>query len=138
MKSVPKLPGVYIFKDINNEVIYVGKAIDLQKRVSSYFGNKSSDSRISHLKKNIHDFEINISQNQNDALVLESSLIKKFQPKYNIRLKDDKSYPYILINLNDDYPKIQYTRNITYKNHSKLKIFGPFSKAKGVRITIDV
>ena len=138
LKSVPKLPGVYIFKDINNEVIYVGKAIDLQKRVSSYFGKKSTDSRISHLKNNIHDFEINISQNQNDALVLESSLIKKFQPKYNIRLKDDKSYPYILINLNEDFPKIQYTRNISYKNGNKLKIFGPFSKAKDVRKTIDV
>jgi len=138
LKSVPKVPGVYIFKDINNHVIYVGKAIDLQKRVSSYFGKKSYDSRISHLKKNIHDFEINISQNQNDALVLESSLIKKFQPKYNIRLKDDKSYPYILINLNEDFPKIQYTRNITYKNQNKLKIFGPFSKAKDVRKTIDV
>ena len=85
LKSVPKVPGVYIFKDINNHVIYVGKAIDLQKRVSSYFGKKSYDSRISHLKKNIHDFEINISQNQNDALVLESALIKKFQPKYNFK-----------------------------------------------------
>jgi len=138
LKSVPRSPGVYIFKDINNEVIYVGKAIDLQKRVSSYFGNKLSDSRINQLKKNIHDFEINISQNQNDALVLESSLIKKFQPKYNIRLKDDKSYPYIMINLNEEYPKIQYTRNIAYKNQNKLKIFGPFAKAKDVRKTIDV
>ncbi len=138
LKSVPKSPGVYFFKDITDTVIYVGKAKNLQNRVSSYFGNKSYDSRIKHLKQNIHDFDINITQTPNDALILESSLIKKYQPKYNIRLKDDKSYPYIVINTKDDYPKIQYTRNIKSKAEKKLKIFGPFSKAKEVRRTIDV
>ena len=138
LKCVPKSSGVYFFKDITGTVIYVGKAKNLQNRVSSYFGKKSYDSRIKHLKQNIHDFDINITQTPNDALILESYLIKKYQPKYNIRLKDDKSYPYIVINTQDDYPKIQYTRNIKSETERKSKIFGPFSKAKEVRRTIDV
>ena len=111
LELLPSLPGVYIFKDLNDVVIYVGKATNLKKRVSSYFHTNSIDSRIEHLKHNINDFDINITSNQNNALLLESSLIKKFQPKYNIRLKDDKSYPYILIDLNEDFPKIKFTRN---------------------------
>ena len=79
LKCVPKSSGVYFFKDITGTVIYVGKAKNLQNRVSSYFGKKSYDSRIKHLKQNIHDFDINITQTPNDALILESYLIKKYQ-----------------------------------------------------------
>ena len=138
LELLPSLPGVYIFKDLNDVVIYVGKATNLKKRVSSYFHKNSVDSRIEHLKHNINDFDINITSNQNNALLLESSLIKKFQPKYNIRLKDDKSYPYILIDLNEEFPKIKFTRNIVIQNKNNIKIFGPFSKVKDVRKTIDV
>ena len=126
-------------KDIHSKIIYVGKASNLKNRVSSYF-NKSNDNdlKLNLLKENIHDFEIYITNTSNEALLLESSLIKKYQPKFNIRLKDDKSYPYIMIDLNQHYPIIQFTRNIKIKNLDRIRLFGPFSKAKEVRKTLSV
>ena len=136
---IPNNPGVYIMKDIHSKIIYVGKASNLKNRVSSYF-NKSNDNdlKLNLLKENIHDFEIYITNTSNEALLLESSLIKKYQPKFNIRLKDDKSYPYIMIDLNQHYPIIQFTRNIKIKNLDRIRLFGPFSKAKEVRKTLSV
>ena len=136
---IPNNPGVYIMKDIHSKIIYVGKASSLKNRVSSYF-NKTNDNdlKLNLLKDNIHDFEIYITNTSNEALLLESSLIKKYQPKFNIRLKDDKSYPYIMIDLNQNYPIIQFTRNIKIKNLDRIKLFGPFSKAKEVRKTLSV
>ena len=126
-------------KDIHSKIIYVGKASNLKNRVSSYF-NKTNDNdlKLNLLKENIHDFEIYITNTSNEALLLESSLIKKYQPKFNIRLKDDKSYPYIMIDLNQHYPIIQFTRNIKIKNLDRIRLFGPFSKAKEVRKTLSV
>ena len=136
---IPNNPGVYIMKDIHSKIIYVGKASNLKNRVSSYF-NKTNDNdlKLNLLKENIHDFEIYITNTSNEALLLESSLIKKYQPKFNIRLKDDKSYPYIMIDLNQHYPIIQFTRNIKIKNLDRIRLFGPFSKAKEVRKTLSV
>ena len=136
---IPNNPGVYIMKDIHNKIIYVGKASNLKNRVSSYF-NKTNDNdlKLNLLKENIYDFEIFITNTSNEALLLESSLIKKYQPKFNIRLKDDKSYPYIMIDLNQKYPIIQFTRNINIKNLDRIRLFGPFSKAKEVRKTLSI
>ena len=104
-------------KDIHEKIIYVGKASKLKNRVSSYFNKTSNnDLKLNLLRENINDFEIYITNTNNEALLLESSLIKKYQPKFNIRLKDDKSYPYIMIDLNQNYPIIQFTRNINIKN----------------------
>ena len=126
-------------KDIHGKVIYVGKASNLKNRVSSYFNKTSNnDLKLNLLRENIYDFEIYITNTNNEALLLESSLIKKYQPKFNIRLKDDKSYPYIMIDLNQDYPIIQFTRNINIKNLDRIKLFGPFSKAKEVRKTLSI
>ena len=126
-------------KDIHGKVIYVGKASNLKNRVSSYFNKTSNnDLKLNLLRENIYDFEIYITNTNNEALLLESSLIKKYQPKFNIRLKDDKSYPYIMIDLNQDYPIIQFTRNINIKNLDRIRLFGPFSKAKEVRKTLSI
>ena len=136
---IPTNPGVYIMKDIHSKIIYVGKASNLKNRVSSYFNKTNeNDLKLNLLKDNIHDFEIYITNTANEALLLESSLIKKYQPKFNIRLKDDKSYPYIMIDLNQNYPIIQFTRNIKIKNLDSIRLFGPFSKAKEVRKTLSV
>ena len=125
--------------DIHSKIIYVGKASNLKNRVSSYFNKTNeNDLKLNLLKDNIHDFEIYITNTANEALLLESSLIKKYQPKFNIRLKDDKSYPYIMIDLNQNYPIIQFTRNIKIKNLDSIRLFGPFSKAKEVRKTLSV
>ena len=126
-------------KDIHGKVIYVGKASNLKNRVSSYFNKTSNnDLKLNLLRENINDFEIYITNTNNEALLLESSLIKKYQPKFNIRLKDDKTYPYIMIDLNQDYPIIQFTRNINIKNLDRIRLFGPFSKAKEVRKTLSI
>ena len=126
-------------KDIHSKIIYVGKASNLKNRESSYFNKTNeNDLKLNLLKDNIHDFEIYITNTSNEALLLESSLIKKYQPKFNIRLKDDKSYPYIMIDLNQNYPIIQFTRNIKIKNLDSIRLFGPFSKAKEVRKTLSV
>ena len=126
-------------KDIHGKIIYVGKASKLKNRVSSYFNKiNNNDLKLNLLRENINDFEIYITNTNNEALLLESSLIKKYQPKFNIRLKDDKSYPYIMIDLNQDYPIIQFTRNINIKNLDHIRLFGPFSKAKEVRKTLSI
>ena len=126
-------------KDIHEKTIYVGKASKLKNRVSSYFNKTSNnDLKLNLLRDNINDFEIYITNTNNEALLLESSLIKKYQPKFNIRLKDDKSYPYIMIDLNQNYPIIQFTRNINIKNLDRIRLFGPFAKAKEVRKTLSI
>ena len=139
LNLIPNNPGVYVMKDIHEKIIYVGKASKLKNRVSSYFNKTSNnDLKLNLLRDNINDFEIYITNTNNEALLLESSLIKKYQPKFNIRLKDDKSYPYIMIDLNQNYPIIQFTRNINIKNLDRIRLFGPFAKAKEVRKTLSI
>ena len=139
LNLIPNNPGVYVMKDIHEKIIYVGKASKLKNRVSSYFNKTSNnDLKLNLLRENINDFEIYITNTNNEALLLESSLIKKYQPKFNIRLKDDKSYPYIMIDLNQNYPIIQFTRNINIKNLDRIRLFGPFAKAKEVRKTLSI
>ena len=112
LKELPDLPGVYIMRNSSDEIIYVGKAINLKKRVSQYFDNNQNKGRkvlamVSHINK----FEYIIVENEVEALVLESNLIKKNRPKYNIVLRDDKQYPYIKIT-KEKFPRIQKIRNV--------------------------
>ena len=111
LRSLPDSPGVYIMKDKSDEIIYVGKAISLKKRVRQYFqSNKNQGLKVSSMVKQIHDFEYIIVENEVEALVLEANLIKNNRPKYNILLRDDKQYPYIKVTVNERYPRVLKTR----------------------------
>ena len=114
IKTIPELPGSYQFKNKDGVIIYVGKAKNLKKRISSYFTG-SHDSKTSRLVMNIVDIEYIITHSELDALLLELNLIKKFNPRYNIMLTDDKTYPYIEITT-EKHPKLIVTRSITKKS----------------------
>lgn len=122
IKRLPNNPGVYIMKDKENKVIYVGKAKNLKKRVSQYFLRKQEILKVRNMVENIVDFDFFVVATEMDALALENNLIKKYQPYYNILLKDGKSYAYIKINLKEDFPHFVITRKV----NSKDKYFGPY------------
>lgn len=131
---LPDKPGIYQFFDKNDKIIYIGKAKNLKKRVSSYF-NKTHDSRkTALLVRNIADIKHLVVETEQDALLLENNLIKKYQPRYNIRLKDDKSYPWICIK-NEPFPRVFKTRNLI-KDGSKY--FGPYTSIYTVRTLLDL
>lgn len=122
IKRLPKNPGVYIMKDKENNVIYVGKAKNLKKRVSQYFLRKQEILKVRNMVENIVDFDFFVVATELDALALENNLIKKYQPYYNILLKDGKAYAYIKINLKEDFPHFVITRKV----NSKDRYFGPY------------
>ncbi|MDR3262736.1 MAG: excinuclease ABC subunit UvrC [Clostridiales bacterium] len=131
LKNLPALPGVYLMLDADENVIYVGKARYLKNRVRQYFhasGNRVE--KVSAMMRHVRDFRYIVANNEVEALMLESNLIKKYKPQYNILLKDDKAYPFIKINLNEKYPKIEITRRI--KNDGA-KYFGPYMLGIGAR-----
>ena len=121
--SLPLCPGVYIMRDKNGKIIYVGKSRKLKNRVSQYFQQSKKNTKTSRMVNTAEDFEDIVCKTEIEALTLENSLIKQNTPKYNIKLKDAKSYPYIKIT-DDEYPKIVFTRN---RRADKSKYFGPFS-----------
>ena len=121
---MPNLPGVYQMLDANSVVIYVGKATNLKKRVSQYFNRSHTDFKTTLLVKHIQYIEPIITNNSHDALILENQLIKKYQPRFNILLKDDKSYPYIKITTNEEFPRILITRR---KLNDSAHYFGPYT-----------
>lgn len=124
-------PGVYIMKNKDGEVIYVGKAKNLKNRVSQYFVSNSSHSyKVVKMVSHIHDFEYIVTASELEALILENNLIKQHRPKYNILLKDDKSYPYIVLDKTNDYPRFSLARR---RDNSNYKYFGPFKSAADVR-----
>ncbi len=126
LSLVPHNPGVYQYFDENRRLLYIGKAKDLKKRVSSYFRpNAKLGSRIANMVSQIADLEYIIVESEHDALILENSLIKQLKPKYNILLRDDKTYPYIFIDLNEDFPRFEITRRVI--KGKNIKYFGPFS-----------
>ncbi|NMB07955.1 MAG: excinuclease ABC subunit UvrC [Tissierellia bacterium] len=136
LKKLPDKPGVYIMKDKSGEIIYVGKAISLKKRVRQYFGStKNNPPKVNAMIKHIHEFEYIIVDNEVEALILEANLIKKHRPKYNILLRDDKQYPYIKITTNEKYPRVLKTRNIIKDG---AKYFGPYPSVYAVNDTIDI
>ncbi len=132
---VPSKPGCYQMKDSNNNIIYVGKAKNLKKRLSSYF-NKIQTGKTLALVENINDFEYIVTNTEVESLILEISLIKKYNPKYNILLKDDKTYPYIELT-NEKYPKLKIIRTKKRKK-TKNKLFGPFPNVTSARTTVDI
>ena len=136
IKNLPSKPGVYIMKNSLGEVIYVGKAKILKNRVKSYFQNsKNHSEKVKVMVKHIAEFEYIVTDSEMEALILEGNLIKKYSPRYNILLKDDKFYPFIKITVNDDFPRVFVTRKYS-KDGSKY--FGPYTNGTAVYETIDL
>ena len=111
-RSLPSLPGCYLMKNREGKVIYVGKAKELNKRVSSYFNKSAKPPKTEILVGHIRDFDFIITETELEALVLENNLIKKHVPKYNIRMRDDKSYPYVVVDKTHSFPRLEYKRRV--------------------------
>lgn len=136
LEKLPAKPGVYIMKDKNDEIIYVGKAISLKNRVRQYFQKSNNQgSKVRAMVSHIEEFEYIIVKNEVEALILESNLIKKHKPKYNILLRDDKQYPYIKVCLNEEFPRVMKTRRVLKDG---AKYFGPYPNATAVNNAIDI
>lgn len=135
LSTIPDSPGVYLMKNSEKEIIYIGKAISLKKRVTSYFAKNIPDLKTRMLVKNIDDIEFIITTNEVEALLLENNLIKEHRPRFNIQLKDDKRYPYISIIFSDELPRIIYTRNIS---DTKSIYFGPYTDSGAARNTMNL
>lgn len=135
LDSLPSRPGVYLMRDRGGKVIYVGKAKELKARVRAYFRSGDGRSQIQFLLRRVEDVETLVTSNEKEALILENNLIKQYKPRYNIRLKDDKSYLSIKVNVRHPWPRIIATRKIV-KDGSRY--FGPYSSAFAVRETLDI
>lgn len=136
LKLLPEKPGVYLMKDEEGNIIYVGKASVLKNRVRQYFQNTDNHPpKVKVMLSHVEDFEYIVTDTELEALMLECNLIKKYKPKYNVLLKDDKNYPYIKITVAEDYPRIMFTRKIDIDG---AKYFGPYSSAFAVRETIKL
>lgn len=136
LKKLPDLPGVYLMHDETDEIIYVGKAIRLKRRVSSYFRESTSKTaKIKKMVSKVKRFEYIVTDSELEALILESNLIKEHSPKYNTMLKDDKSYPFIKVTVTEDFPRILFARE---RKRDKNKYFGPFTSAGAVKDTIEL
>jgi len=136
LKNVPEKPGVYLMKDETGEIIYVGKASVLKNRLRQYFQSLSGQTpKVQAMVPRIKSFEYIVTDSEIEALILECNLIKKHKPRFNVLLKDDKSYPYIKVTLNEEYPRILMTRRI---EKDGARYFGPFTSAAAVKQTIDL
>ena len=136
LKALPDRPGVYLFHDRDGTVLYVGKAKSLRKRVQSYFRREAyATVKTAELVERIDEIEFVGAGSEHEALLLEQNLIKRHRPPFNIRLRDDKSYPYIAVTVGDDYPRVMFTRE---RHRRGVLYFGPYSSAKKVRETLDV
>lgn len=136
LKKLPDKPGVYLHKDKLGQVIYVGKAVSLKNRVRQYFqSSRNMDPKVRAMVSHIEEFEYITTSTEMEALILENNLIKKYMPRYNVLLRDDKTYPYIKITTNEMYPRILKTRTIL---HDGCKYFGPYTDATAVNQLIDL
>lgn len=136
LKKLPALPGVYIMHDKHDEIIYVGKAISLKNRVRQYFqSSRNKTAKIEKMVSRIVRFEYIITDSELEALVLECNLIKEHRPKYNTMLKDDKTYPYIRVTVEEDFPRVLFSRTM---KKDKSRYFGPYTSAGAVKDTIDL
>ncbi len=135
IKQIPDKPGVYLMKDDSGEIIYVGKARSLKKRVRSYFRKGNQSYKTSIMIDHIDDFDYIVTDTEMESYILEANLIKKYHPKYNVRLKDDKTYPFIKITTYEDFPRIKKSR-VVKKDGSKY--FGPFADVDAIYKTINI
>ncbi len=137
LRRLPAHPGVYLLRDARGEVLYVGKAQDLRSRVRSYWQKQAAAEthRIRSVIDRVADVEWTLTDSVSEALLLEANLIKRYRPRYNVRLKDDKSYPYIRITLADDFPRIERTRKL---REDGSRYFGPYASAKSVDEAMDL
>ena len=134
LKTIPESPGVYQHLDAEGKVLYVGKARNLQRRVSSYFSHYDDKSaKIKMLVRSVYDIRVTVVATEIDALLLENSLIKRYQPRYNSMLKDDKSYPYLCIT-DEEYPRLLYTR----RRNIKGQYYGPYPNGRILRELQDI
>ncbi len=134
LAALPARPGVYLLKDRHGKVIYVGKACSLRSRVRTYFRGGDERSQVAFLMARVADFDSLVTATEKEALILENNLIKQYKPRYNIRLKDDKSYVSVKVTVQEAWPRVLVTRKI---NQDGSKYFGPFHSAVGVRDTLD-
>jgi excinuclease ABC subunit C len=134
LRAVPDAPGVYLFRDNRAQVIYVGKALRLRDRLRSYFNpGYPQNARISELVRKATDFEFVTTANEVEALVLESTFIKSYRPRFNIRLKDDKNYLYLKLPVNEEFPRVHYSRRV---QNDGARYFGPYTSAQSLRGTV--
>jgi excinuclease ABC subunit C len=136
LEGIPAKPGCYLMKDEDGQVIYVGKAVQLRSRVRSYFHDSATHSRkITEMVSRVADIEWIMVGSELEALILEMNLIKRHKPKYNVRLKDDKRYPYIKVHWADPFPKVTVTRQ---HREDGSRYFGPYTSVWAVHQTLDV
>ena len=136
LKTIPTKPGVYLHKNAQGKVIYVGKAVNLRSRVRSYFHKSAqSHTKTRRLVNEIDDIEFIVAESELEALLLENTLIKKYQPRYNVRLKDDKRYPYIKVHWQEPFPKVTTTRRLL---NDGARYYGPYTAAWAAYQTLDV
>src|SRR5262245_32396356 len=137
LKNLPGKPGVYLHKNAQGKVIYVGKAINLKNRVRSYFHKSAafSSPKTRRLVEEIADIEFIVAESELEALLLENTLIKKHQPRYNVRLKDDKRYPYIKVHWQDPFPRVTTTRRLI---NDGARYYGPYTAAWAAYQTLDL
>ena len=135
LRGVPAKPGVYLFRDARGDVLYVGKAKSLRPRVRSYFRAGDARRGLERMALRVERIEVIVTQNETEALHLEQNLIRRHRPPFNVRLRDDKSYPYIAVTVEDEYPRVMFTRE---RHRRGVVYFGPYANAKKVRETLDV
>ena len=136
LRVTPEKPGVYLMKDVSDKIIYVGKASVLRNRLRSYFGSPTGlNSKLRRLVSQITDFEFIVTDTESEALILENTLIKRYKPRFNARLKDDKTYPFLKIDLSETFPRVYITRQVS---DDGARYFGPFASAGSVRHTMDL
>ncbi len=130
-RQMPSKPGVYLMKDAGGSILYVGKAANLRNRVRSYFSNSGKlEEKMQRMVARVADIDFFITGSEEEALVLELNLIKRHHPRYNVRLKDDKTFPYLKIDLNENWPRVQITRRL---ENDGSRYFGPFARASSIR-----
>ena len=135
LRDLPGLPGIYRMLDAGGTVIYVGKAGNLKKRVASYFSRGGASAKTRSMVAQIHNIEVTVTRNETEALLLENNLIKELRPRYNVLLRDDKSYPYIYLSAGEDYPRLSFHRGA---RRGPGRYFGPYPNAGAVRDTLNL
>jgi excinuclease ABC subunit C len=135
--EIPRAPGIYRFHDAKGRVLYVGKALNLRARVRQYFAESGGDDRASvpHIRAAMHHIEVIVTSNEKEAFILENTLIKRHRPRYNVRLRDDKTYASVEIDMNDEWPRPYVVRSRGFKKN--VRTFGPYINTKAIRKTVD-